>query len=65
MQTPEGTMEPFSKLLEAEKESQRLERATGKPHPTFLVGEELMIKGGRFRVHKILRNRMMLKPVKY
>ena len=52
-------------LEKAKKKAHELEKETGKMHPIFVVGEELTIKGGRFKVHKILKNRMMLKPIKY
>ncbi len=81
MQTPEGEFKTLNDLVgkeELEKlesldgqlaalhqKSAKLESESGKPHPVFVVGEELEIKGGRFRVHKILRNRLMLKPIKY
>lgn len=58
--------ELFEKELEeTRKKAHELEKETGKKHPIFVVGEELTIKGGLFKVHKILKNRMMLKPIKY
>lgn len=46
--------------------ARRLKEAeTGKPHPVFHVGEELELKGGRFRVHAIRRKQLVLKPVVY
>ena len=67
MQTPDGKLKPFllADLVEAEAQADKLRMATGKPHPIFVVGEEVMVKGGMFKVHKIMKNRMMLKPIKY
>ena len=67
MQTPDGELRPFllKELVEAKAEADKLKMSTGKPHPIFVVGEEVMIKGGMFKVHKLLRNRMVLKPIKY
>ena len=47
------------------KKAASLERETGKPHPIFTVGEELEIKGGRFKVHLLMKDRLILKPIKY
>ena len=47
------------------KKAARLERETGKPHPIFTKGEVLEIKGGRFKVSQILKDRLILKPIKY
>ena len=81
MQTPEGNFQTLKdlvgdeeleklasldgQLVELQQKANRLEKESGKPHPVFVVGEEIEIKGGRFRVHKILRNRLMLKPIRY
>ena len=51
------------KALEAE--SRQLERETGKPHPVFAQNEEIEIKGGKFRILSIKKNRMILKPIPY
>lgn len=68
MQMPDGRLIPLPhdfKLKHALEESTEKERTTGKPHPVFVVGEELEIKGARWRVRDIKKNRMTLKPVRY
>ena len=65
MQSPEGHLELSDDMKELLGISKDLERETGKPHPVFTEGEELEIKGGRFRVHRLLKNRVILKPIKY
>ena len=65
MQSSKGYLESSENMKELLKLSKKLERETGKPHPVFTKGEELEIKGGRFRVHQLLKDRVILKPIKY
>ena len=65
MQQPDGRIERFDDGAMAEVESKIREGLTGKPHPVFFIGEELTIKGGRWRVASFKRNRMILKAVPY
>jgi len=81
MQTPEGNFKKLADLFNKEQlegikslenqlstlqqKAKSLQEETGKPHPVFIEGEELDIKGGKFRVHRIARNRLILKPIKY
>ena len=51
MQSPEGRLELSEDMKKLLGISQKLEQETGKPHPVFVtVGEELEIKGGRFKL---------------
>lgn len=67
MQQPDGRIEQFpaDEALKALEESHRRERETGKAHPVFHIGEELTIKGGKWRVHSFRQNRMVLKAIPY
>ncbi len=66
MQKPDGGLTRLQDAGEASDLAQKLEALTGKPHPVFTEGEVLEIKGGKWRVQKILaRGRMILKTVKY
>ena len=66
MQEPDGSLTRFSDEEEARTISRELEELTGKPHPVFTEGEVLEIRGGRWKVVKLLaRGRMMLKTVPY
>ena len=65
MQSAEGHLELSPDLRKLWEKSARKERETGKPHPVFTKGEELEIKGGRFKVHQLLKDRLILKPIKY
>lgn len=56
---------PEKELENLKKAAKELESASGKPHPVFSVGETVEVKRGKFRVHKILKNRLVLKPIKY
>ena len=55
------------KMFEAENEEMlnKIEKELQEQHPehggTFTVGEELEIRGSKFKIAKIMRNRMMLK----
>lgn len=55
----------FEGLEEALGVSKQKEKETGKPHPVFSVDEVVELKGGRFRIHAIKKNRLILKPIKY
>ena len=66
MQAPDGSLTGFSDEEEARTISRELEELTGKPHPVFTKGEVLEIKGGKWKVVRLLtRGRMMLKTVPY
>ena len=65
MQSPEGYMEMSEDMKKLLGISQKLEQETGKPHPVFVKGEVVKIKGGYWMVHKLLKDRMILKPTKY
>jgi len=81
MQQPEGTINPITDFFSKEKldkmkdiedqlsslrqKSVELEEKTGKPHPVFVQGEELQIRGGKFKVDKIEKDFLILKPIKY
>ena len=65
MQSPEGYMEMSEDMKKLLGISQALEQETGKPHPVFVPGEELVIKGGRFELIELSEDRMVLKPIKY
>lgn len=65
MQTPEGNIIPFDELSDAQKQSTKLEKLTGKPHPVFTIGEELTIKGGKWRVTGFRGNRLFVKAIPY
>ena len=65
MQSPEGYLGLSDEMKELSERKVGSERKTGKPHPIFVKGEELEIKGGRFKVSQILKDRLILKPIKY
>ncbi len=66
MQQPDGSLTRLYDASEARELAEKLEALTDKVHPVFTEGEELEIKGGKWRVHKILsRGRMVLKTVPY
>jgi hypothetical protein len=54
--------EQFHSLKTKAKE---LERETGKAHPVFRVGEEVELKGGKFRVANITRKGIRLLAIPY
>ena len=66
MQQPDGSLTRLHDADEARELSEKLEAMTDKPHPVFTVGEELEIKGGKWKVQKIFpRGRMLLKTLPY
>jgi len=66
MQHPDGSMTRLVDPTEADALREKLEELTDKPHPVFAEGEILEIKGGKWKVHKILSHgRMVLKTVPY
>lgn len=66
MQQPDGALTRLRDGEEARTLAEKLVELTGKPHPVFTVGEVVEIKGGKWKVHKILsRGRMVLKTVPY
>lgn len=66
MQHPDGRLERFDTEDEARTLAEKLEEVTGKAHPVFREGEVLEIKGGKWKVAKIMsRGRMVLKTVAY
>ncbi len=82
MQAPDGTLKPITEffsdeelkvmddtshqLVNLQQKATELEAKTGKPHPVFVEGEVVEIKGGKFRVHRIMgRKRLVLKPIQY
>jgi len=65
MQTPSGSMVP-GMMEELLAQQEKAERETGKPHPIFSEGEVLTIRGGKWKVAKLMKGgRMMLKAVPY
>lgn len=66
MQQPDGSLTRMHDAKEARELAEKLEAMTGKSHPVFTEGEVVEIKGGKWKVHKILsRGRMLLKTVPY
>ena len=80
MQTPEGKLKSitdfFSKeqldmmktsdqLVNLKQKSSELEEETGKPHPVFVQGETIEIRGGKFKVDKIEKDFLILKAMEY
>lgn len=65
MQTPDGDM-VYGDRDALERLRSELEESTGKTYPIFEEGEVVNLKGGKWRVQKIMsRGRMMLKAVPY
>lgn len=66
MQQPDGSLTRLHDEDEARDLARKLEELTDKAHPVFVLGEVIEIKGGKWKVHKILsRGRMVLKTVPY
>ncbi len=81
MQQPDGKIKPITDFFTEEEldamkdgrdrltnlvqKSRELETQTGKPHPVFIQGETIEIRGGKFKVDKIEENYLILKPIKY
>ncbi len=65
MQQPSGNFEMFKKLDDAQDISKQREKETGKPHPIFVKGELLEIRGGQFKVLMVLKDRLILRPIPY
>lgn len=65
MQQPSGSMKQFDSKELADLESGKRERATGKPHPVFEIGEIINIKGGKWKVSRISETRMYLDAMPY
>lgn len=66
VQDPSGDLTPFESKEEMERVQANMEALTGNQYPTFEVDEVLDIKGGKFKVTRIMsRGRMVLKGVAY
>ena len=65
MQQPSGDFKFFKDLEVAQEASKKKEKETGKPHPVFFRGEILEIRGGKFKVLMILKDRLILRPIPY
>ena len=59
MQMSDGEMKPIT-----EKQA-KTELKKSKPRPVFFEGEELIIKGGKFKVHGIRPKKIILKSLGY
>ena len=61
MDTGEGRFDRFETMEELEAERKRLVTAGKRVGGTFYIGQELEIKGSRFKVSKIIRDGLKLK----
>jgi hypothetical protein len=73
MQQPNGTMKVYKgDLTDVEEQVQslkararKLEKETGKAYPVFRVGEEVELKGGKFKIVSITKKGLRLRAIPY